>query len=298
MQDVTGRFIANAAKQLRKRAASLCLEELKEYKVSPCIVRVSPYAPCYDCCWCQSMLHMLQRSKVLNILQAPVQTQGSGSRPSSASYLIPAVPVGLDMAARSDCKSDHAQPPSSQSIPVMGDHHELGAPASQVEGNLEMQPQLASAAHQNGTDASAQIQASLQALPSKQMDMGSTSLLTAPTQVSASHMQLGARTSRATASIHSLPATSAMDFPSCNPSASDLKRCDSEQTHSDAGKQQWLPVSNHAFMTSWSRGTAQPVQTSERWTHGPSQPALHYSPATLGCAHSFPFGKQPCPVLW
>ena len=35
MQDVTGRFIANAAAQLRKRAASLCYEELKEYKVSP-----------------------------------------------------------------------------------------------------------------------------------------------------------------------------------------------------------------------------------------------------------------------
>ena len=33
MQDVTGRFIANAAGQLRKRAAMLCLEELKEYKV-------------------------------------------------------------------------------------------------------------------------------------------------------------------------------------------------------------------------------------------------------------------------
>lgn len=33
MQDVNGRFIANIAKQLRKRAVSLCVEELKEYKV-------------------------------------------------------------------------------------------------------------------------------------------------------------------------------------------------------------------------------------------------------------------------
>ena len=35
MQNVTGRFIRNAVTQLRKRAAGLCIEELKEYKVAP-----------------------------------------------------------------------------------------------------------------------------------------------------------------------------------------------------------------------------------------------------------------------
>lgn len=34
MQNVTGRFIRNAIVQMRKRAAGLCVEELKEYKVN------------------------------------------------------------------------------------------------------------------------------------------------------------------------------------------------------------------------------------------------------------------------
>lgn len=33
MQDVTGRFITNAISQLKRRAASLYLQELQEYKV-------------------------------------------------------------------------------------------------------------------------------------------------------------------------------------------------------------------------------------------------------------------------
>ncbi|KAA6416407.1 MAG: hypothetical protein FRX49_13620, partial [Trebouxia sp. A1-2] len=66
MQDVTGRVIANSALHLRKRAAKLCLEELKEYK----------------------------RSKALNILTAPTEQPGSDPQPSSSSYLISAVPCG------------------------------------------------------------------------------------------------------------------------------------------------------------------------------------------------------------
>ena len=34
---MTGRVIANSALHLRKRAAKLCLEELKEYKVHQCL---------------------------------------------------------------------------------------------------------------------------------------------------------------------------------------------------------------------------------------------------------------------
>lgn len=33
VQDVNGRFVASVAMQLRKRAANLCCQELKEYKV-------------------------------------------------------------------------------------------------------------------------------------------------------------------------------------------------------------------------------------------------------------------------
>ncbi|KAL0047861.1 hypothetical protein WJX82_001776 [Trebouxia sp. C0006] len=53
MQDMTGRVIANSALHLRKRAAKLCLEELKEYK----------------------------RSKALDILTAPTERPGSDAQP-------------------------------------------------------------------------------------------------------------------------------------------------------------------------------------------------------------------------
>ena len=46
MQNVTGRFIRNAVTQLRKRAAGLCIEELKEYKVAfftKCCWKASPF---------------------------------------------------------------------------------------------------------------------------------------------------------------------------------------------------------------------------------------------------------------
>lgn len=61
MQDVTGRFITNSILQLKRRAATLCLQELQEYK----------------------------RSKVLNVLGMPTKHCQEPSQVISASYLVP-----------------------------------------------------------------------------------------------------------------------------------------------------------------------------------------------------------------
>lgn len=46
VQDVNGRFVASVAMQLRKRAANLCCQELKEYKVCTQLLKLKHTCLC------------------------------------------------------------------------------------------------------------------------------------------------------------------------------------------------------------------------------------------------------------
>ncbi len=295
---MTGRFIANAAMQLRKRAASLCYEELKEYKVSSLPSTTSVLLqhctlPCN-----QSWIVLLQRSKILNVLKAPAEAPAPGSRPSSASYLIPAVPNHHNVPHSSEPFSKNGQSNSKPAPQNVGQQQDA-APGSQPGDNTQMPPHHTPDPGQDTSCASAPPQASTQALPASVLDLRCNEVSVAASVAgTSSNAQEAARMSTDTEAMHCLGDPAAKDLPRSSPPASNDKP-HTLRMQPGADKQPWLPFSNQQkFMSSWSQGASQPLQASEHWAHDSSPAALNYSQAKLGCAHNFPFSKQPCAVMW
>ncbi|DBA94265.1 hypothetical protein WJX77_001916 [Trebouxia sp. C0004] len=260
MQDVTGRVIANSALHLRKRAAELCLEELKEYK----------------------------RSKALNILTAPTERPGSDAPPSS-SYLISAVPCGHVTDGSSALASKHGPLASNHTATHKVAQCEAAAPKLHQNSTAQKLSQLASV--QDADSASIHKQSSMQATAARHRDMNGAELSAAASAVGLLH---GMQASTGTGSAD----TFMMNMPHVIPSRSHAEAA-AVQVQPHTEKQQWLSSPNQrGCMTSWPQGQSKPLLGPESWGSVTSTRAASYDQGKIGCAHSFPFSKQPCAVIW
>lgn len=272
MQNVTGRFIRNAVTQLRKRAAGLCIEELKEYK----------------------------RAKTLSILEAPRQTQASHSRPASTSYLVPTVSQSHTIVDASQLSLPDLQHTAQDSPPTDAAQAQLALSKNELSRDASTQQQMSgSSLHvSHGIPASTSAQAPA-LLGSHMLDHGRSVLdaqdaLTClsnranPSGVK-SNQQLFDAASAAPSGDVELQCSSASI--SLDGSASD--------SQPSAGKQEvQLPSKQTAYSNSWCQSASQPLASGNGWLHVPSQPVTHFSPTKLACMPSFSFSKQPCPVMW
>lgn len=260
MQDVTGRVIANSALHLRKRAAKLCLEELKEYK----------------------------RSKALNILTASTERPGSDAQPSSSSYLISAVPRGHGIDGSSALASKHGLLASNHTATRTVAQGEAAAPTLQPNSAAQKLSQTASV--QNAGSAPIHKQSSMQAIAARHRNLNGAELSAAASTGAPLHgMQASAGTGRAD--------TFTMNLPPVSPSMSHVDAAVQMQPYTE--KQQWLSAPNQrGCVTSWPQGQSKPLLGPESWGSVTSTRAANYDQGKIGCAHSFPFSKHPCTVIW
>jgi len=232
---------------------------------------------------------LLQRSKALNILTAPTERPGSDAQPSSSSYLISAVPCGHGIDGSSALASKHGPLASNHTATHTVAQCEAAAPRLQPNSTAQKLSQPASV--QDADSASVHKQSSMQATAARRRDLNGAELSAAASTVGLLHgMQASAGTGRAD--------TFTMNMPPVSPS----------RPHADAAavqmqpyteKQHWLSAPNqHGCVTSWPQGQSKPLLGPESWGSVTSTRAASYDQGKIGCAHRFPFSKQPCAVIW
>lgn len=294
MQDVTGRVIANSALHLRKRAAKLCLEELKEYKVHQSLHSQALLPNFLQHSLCTSCL--LQRSKALNILTAPTERSGSDAQPSTSSYLRSAVPCGHGIDGSSALASKHCPLASNHTAThtvLQGEaaaaQGEAAAPRLQPNSTAQKLSQPGSV--QNAGIAPVHKQPSMQATAARHRDLNGAELSAAASTAAPLHgMQASAGAGRAD--------TFTMNMPAFSPSRSHADAA-AVQMQPCTEKQQWLSAPNQrGCVTSWPQGQSKPLLGPDSWGSVTSTHAASYDQGKIGCAHSFPFSKQPCAVIW
>lgn len=290
MQDVTGRFILNAAAQLRKRAASLCIAELSEYKVCVQQSIANSTAGCVlsrpDCWW-------LQRSKKLNILTNTKESEAAESRPSSASYLIPAVPNDGHAACSSEPSSSQLPCGQCHSIP----HSGMQAPAAQSRPEpgcaASLQLQSASCSQSKGGIQTHTVDQFNGGLLGRQSVLPREVMPADPPRTLHGSM-IKQTASEPTTGSNGSPATG---LPCLRVPAAPPAKTDSSTARPHTDRHQWLHLSTQqGSAPSWSQNGS---QLTHKWDNhdGPSG-SQGFAQAKLAFTPAFPFSKQPCAVMW
>ena len=231
---------------------------------------------------------LLQRSKALNILTAPTERPGSDAQPSSSSYLISAGPCGHGIDGSSALASKHGPLASNHTATHTVVQGEAAAPRLQPNSTAQKLSQPASV--QNAGSAPVHKQPSMQATAARHLDLNGAELSAAASTAAPLHgMQASAGAGRAD--------TFTMNMPPVSPSRSHADAAVQMQPYT--GKQQWLSAPNQrGCVASWPQGQSKPLLGPESWGSVTSTHAANYDQGNIGCAHSFPFSKQPCAVIW
>lgn len=274
MHNVTAHHILKSISQLKRRAATLCLQELQEYKVRiPVYLRLKKlfYTSTKSC----RTQCVLQRSKNLNVLSLPQQHYKQPSRPTSASYLVPAV-----AHEQASCMvPTEAEPlptlPSSDKLLQTAHAAEACAPSSEYQAQ--------------STDAKAAVesdnvkQGTLATYDDLSLPQHADETLDVPVHVD---KPLAVHADRGTAGMaHNVACTKAGS-------------AQSVQTHPSASRAQWLPAPRPEPLPAWPHGPAQHAkgQAGPHWSA--SQTGYDLSQTSLGFNSALSFGKQPCAVMW
>ncbi len=232
---------------------------------------------------------LLQRSKALNILTAPTERPGSDAQPSSSSYLMSAVPCGHGIDGSSTLASKHGPLASNHTATHRVAQSEAAAP--RLQPNLTAQKLSQPASVQNAGSAPVHKQPSVQATATRHRDLDDAELSAAASTAAPLHgMQASAGAGRSDAFT--------MNMPPVSPSRLHADAAAAQmQPYTD--KQQWLSAPNQrGCVTSWPQGQSKPLLVPESWGSVTSTRAASYDQGKIGCAHSFPFSKQPCAVIW
>ena len=236
---------------------------------------------------------LLQRSKALNVLNAPESRTVPHTRPSSASYLVPAVPDGRD--GSSSLKASDHDPCSSNRLATAAAEQDgpagLNAPPKAVAPPKPTQTALG----QGADGASAEAQSCMQPAPARHAATGGVEL-SAAMPASLSHDE---NTSAGPSRAHTseLAGISSMNLPPASPSTSH-KGTTAPQIQHCAERQHRFPApTQHGIMTAWPQSSLQ-LKAPERWSPITSAHAVDCDQGKIGCAHSFAFSKQPCAVMW
>ena len=230
----------------------------------------------------------VQRSKALNVLNAPVSKTVSHSRPSSASYLIPAV--------TDDHNGSSLVHPSEQD-PCNSNRLTTKAAEQNGSADLDAHPKAIAQTTlaQTASDQTADGASERQPAPARHAETAGIKLSAAMPTASLDDEQRSAGPSRAhTSQLAGIPS---MDLPPASPSTSH-KGTVAPQIQPCAERQQRLPAPlQHGFMTAWPQNNLS-LKAPEHWSPMTSAHAVNRDQGKIGCAHSFPFSKQPCAVMW
>lgn len=221
---------------------------------------------------------------MLNILTAPKGVDATGSRPSSASYLIPALPHSGPAACGSEPVSRHD--PSGRRISATEQGHQASAAQVKPDPDCEATVQLQAASAPplaNGTEAQPQMsdrQTFSKHPGSLQTDRGPAH--------AANCMQGSSAEAKAGEPMPYPAAIPSTAVSSHGPARNPAKPITYPVT-SCKDKQQGLQLSKQ--QVPWSQHRSQ----RDQWEHASSQ---DFAQAKLACTPSFPFSKQPCAVMW
>lgn len=232
---------------------------------------------------------LLQRSKALNILIAPTERPGSDAQPSGSSYPISAVPCGHGIDGSSALASKHGSLASNHTATHTVAQSEAAAP--RLQPNFTAQKLSQPASVQNAGSGPVHKQPALQATAARHRDLNGAELSAAASTAAPLHgMQASAGAGRADIFTTNMPPVS----------PSRLHADDAAvQMQPYTEKQQWLSApSQRGCVTSWPQGQSKPLLGPESWGSVTSTRAASYDQGKIGCAHSFPFSKQPCAVIW
>ena len=208
-----------------------------------------------------------------------------GSRPSSASYLIPAVPH--DGARSSEpspfpCGQHTSLPGASTQPPAAESRAEPGCAVS-----IQLQPSLCSQSKDG-------IQTHNGHLPGRHSALSQGVATADPPR--ALHGPLAQQSGpEPTSVLNRSPATDlpSLHEPAASPAASPDIGPSVSRPHPD--RHQWLHLpTQQGSVTSWPQNGS---QLMHKWDHG-SSGSQDFAQAKLAFTPAFPFSKQPCAVIW
>lgn len=223
----------------------------------------------------------MQRSKKLNILTAAKEVEAAASHPLSASYLIPALPHSDPAARSSEPVHRHDLSGRHASASEQGKQSSAAQVESDPDPEASVHPQAASLPP-NAT----QVRASVQHASSKQPKC----LQTDYGPASAANGLQGSSAEQKAEEPMPLPAAAPSKGASSHRPGLDPAKPNTCPVRSCTDKQQWSHLSQ--LPGPWSQNRS---QHADQWEHAPSQDFVQ---AKLACNPSFPFGKQPCAVMW
>lgn len=225
----------------------------------------------------------MQRSKKLNILTAAKEVEAAGSCPPSTSYLIPASPHSDPAACSSDPVHRHDLSGKHASASGQGKEASAAQVKSDPDPEVSVQPQ---AAPLPPTATQVQLQVPDQHASSKQPKC----LQTDYGPASAANGLQGSSAEQKAGKPMPLPAAAPPKGASSNRPGLDPAKPNTCPVRSCTDKQQWSHLSQ--LSGPWSQNK---LQHAGQWERAPSQDFVQ---AKLACNPSFPFGKQPCAVMW
>ena len=231
------------------------------------------------------MASFLQRSKKLNILTAAKEVEATGSRPPSASYLIPALPHSDHAACSSERVHRHDFSGRHTSATEQGEQASAAQAKSHPDPEASVPPQAASLPPLANA-LQVQPHTSDQPASSKQPERLQTGYGSAS---AANGLQGSSAEQKAGEPMPPPPAAPSTNVSLHRP-AMDPAKPNTCPVKSCTDKQQWSHISKQQGQ--WSQNRS---QQADQWEPAPSQTFMQ---AKLACNPSFPFGKQPCAVMW